>query len=148
MFVRRVKLKSSTYYYLARRIPGTNKHEFLAKLGSLASPSPCQEDALIKTWAAALIHGIERSSQKALERERLILASREREYGRGFELDKCLQEFRQVYKKYGFITKTLLEKTARPNGEISWGTTTILNQLRNRHLTLKEVFDSIKNEPG
>ncbi len=144
MFVRRVKYKDSTYYYLARRIPGTEKHEFLAKLGSLSNPTPHQEDVLVKNWATALVYGTERSGQKYAEKEKLIFSSKISECGKTFDLEKCLAEFRQVYKKYGSITKTLLEKTARPNGEISWGTTTILNQLRNRGLTLKSAFEMAK----
>ncbi len=145
MFVRRVKYKSSIYYYLARRIPGTDKHEFLAKLGSLSNPTSHQEDLLVKNWATSLVCGTERSGQKFVEKEKLISTSKISECGKTFDLDQCLTEFCQIYKKYGTITKTLLEKTARPNGEISWGTTTILNQLRNRGLTLKKVFEKIKN---
>ena len=117
MFVRRVEYKTSTYYYLARKIPGTDKHAFLAKLGSLDALTPHQEDLLLKSWATSLIYGTEQSLQKNLEREKLIAASKASECGRTFDLDQCLTEFRAVYKKYDSITKTLLEKTARPTGD-------------------------------
>lgn len=44
------------------------------------------------------------------------------------------------------ISKLLLEKKARPNGEISWGVQTIFKNLKRRGKTLNEVFCNIRRE--
>jgi hypothetical protein len=141
MFLKKVKWKNTTYYYLMRRAPGDGRQEQLTSLGSIEDASPYKEEELVKTWITTLLVGGEQSHQAALELRKDISKSRLKEFGRSFDLQKCIEEFRAVHKKYGHLSKQLLEKQARPNGDLSWGTSTILNQLRNRGMTLAQTFE-------
>ena len=140
MYLRKIKYKESIYYYLTRKTDSTSQEERLATIGMLSNPTPDQELQLVTCWALQLISGTERSSQKIIEMAKTLAASREANQGKSFDIDKCLEELRSIYLKYGKISKALLEKQARPNGELSWGTTTLTNQLRNRGMTWSQVF--------
>ncbi len=145
MYLRKIKYKDHIYYYLTRKTQNSNQEERIATIGMLSNPTPDQELQLVSCWVLQLMSGGERASQRTIEMAKTLAASREAIIGKTFDIDQCLQEMRTIYLKYGKITKTILEKQARPNGELSWGTTTVLNQLRNRGLTLAQVFTIAKN---
>ncbi len=144
MYLRRIKYKDRIYYYLTRKQAGSNQEDRLATLGSLTNPTPNQELQLITRWLLTLLGGSEASTQKSLGTEKQVTASRLSEYGKNFDLDKCLAELRAIYVKYGAITKTILDKQARPNGDLSWGVQTVLANLKRRELSLKKVFEAIR----
>lgn len=144
MFLKRVKWKNTTYYYLMRRAPQDGHQEQLTSLGSIEDASLYKEQELIYKWITALLAGTEKSHQTALEIKKNITKSKLKDFGRDFDLQKCISELRAVNKKYGRLTKKLLENMARPNGELTWGTSTILKQLRNRGMSLAEVFEIAK----
>lgn len=148
MFLKKTHHKITTYYYLMRKLPGVDRHEMLASLGSLEHASPLQEEELIRSWFIALLSGAERAHQGIMETKKRIAKSKNRERGRTFDLEQCIQELRAVHKKHGRISKLLLEKKARPNSEISWGVSTILNQLKNRGMTLSQAFEMAKLAKG
>ena len=144
MFVKKVKYKNTTYYYLMRRVPGTNDQEQLSILGSVDNESAYKEEDLVRNWVISLLSGGEKKRQEYLEFRKNISKTRIRDLGKCFDLEKCLFELKAIHKKYGHLSKQLLEKKARPNGDLSWGTTTLLNQLRNRGISLAQAFEHAK----
>lgn len=141
MFLKKVKYKETTYYYLMRRVAGSERQEQLASLGTVLNTSPYQEEELIKNWVTSLLVGGEEKLQAGLRRSFEVKKSREKAFGKVFDLDKILTELQLINKKYGYLSKLLLEKTARPNGELSIATSTLTNQLRNRGMSLTQLFE-------
>ncbi len=146
MFLKKVKYKEITYYYLMRRVAGSEQQEQLASLGSITNESPYKEEDLIKCWMNALLVGGENKYQLDLRRRLDVKKSREKAFGKVFDQERILTELQNINKKYGYLSKQLLEKTARPNGELSIATSTLTNQLRNRGMSLTQLFEMAKTK--
>ena len=146
MYIKKVKYKNRTYYYLGRKISGSALEDRLATIGALDCPTSDEEIQLLTCWALRLLSGSDVAMQNCIEMGRAVTCSHHAENGKSFDLGKCLQELSAIYLKYGKISKLLLEKQARPSGELSWGTSTVLNQLRNRGLSLAQVFEMARGE--
>lgn len=140
MFVKRVRTGKRTYYYISRYQAGTDKQETLARIGSIDGESPMLEKKLLHDWIDELIINGSVARDKRLVDVQQTKKAKEHQQGRSFDYDRCVDELRQVFKKYGKISKILLEKQARPNREISWGVQTIFKNLKRRGKTLGEVF--------
>ncbi|MGE0614634.1 MAG: hypothetical protein AB7P04_03255 [Bacteriovoracia bacterium] len=145
MFLKRVKWKNTTYYYLMRKVAQEERQEQLAVLGSVDDATSFKEEELIRGWILALMSGSEAGRHATLEMGKRVQKTKQNALGKNFDLNLCINEFRKAYRKHGHISKMLLEKTVRPSGELSWGTTTILNQLRNRGITLAQAFEMAKD---
>ncbi len=143
MFVKKVKNGGKFYYYMARK-SGQGKIEILANLGRLETASANQEDELVVKWARSALRGVEAAGQKDIAHEKALHASKVSEQGKDFDMDKLMRELGAIKKKYGKLSKQLLEKRARPNGELSWGVSTVLNNLRRRGMSLKECFGKLQ----
>ncbi len=139
MFIRKREQKSGTYYYLCRYL-GEEKQEALELIGRLDEASPAREMDLIRDWGLSLLAGANVARQKQLQLKSKI----ERPVQNEFDFRKCYVELTNIHRRYGSLTKTLLEKEARPKGELSWGTQTLLNNFKKRSLTLAEVFEAVR----